>query len=122
MFLVQKFPVSWKTTDLQIAIKDLGYTTIKWIDDQSCLVIVRDKSKVEVAVEMTKKTIKKKSKFVITRFIGESVPVDVDAGDKLGSTKKWFSEYPSARKRARSESPGADAGQTKKNKKSCLLM
>jgi RNA binding domain len=122
VFLVQKFPVNWKTADLQMALKDLGYTTIKWIDDQSCLVIVRDTAKVELAVDMTKRTIKKKSKFVITRFTGHSLPVDEDEHVReSGGPKRWLPTFPSSRKRARSQSPEV-VQVTKKSKKNCLLM
>jgi hypothetical protein len=54
VFLIRNFPATWKTGDILGALKDLGQITYHWIDDQSCIVVVKDQEKVSIAVEMAK--------------------------------------------------------------------
>lgn len=41
---VSNFPSKWRSRDIQKHFKLLGPTFVKWIDDTSCLLIVREKN------------------------------------------------------------------------------
>ena len=135
---MSKFPVQWKTTDIQIAVKELGYSTVKWIDDESCLIIVRgDEEKIKLATALSNKTIKKSDTFLFERFSvtvedgeiedSEDIRVKVEIGE--GEIKQEPSHKESGRKvakRARSDSMDADAEREqplrRKGKGNCVVM
>lgn len=93
IFMLSDFPAAWKSSDIQTALKELGYINLKWIDDQSCLVIIRDRQKVAIAEEMTKRVVKKSSNFVLKAFINVNddgavvVQEDPSAGNKRKRTR-----------------------------------
>jgi poly(A)-specific ribonuclease len=72
VFLMNKFPVNWRAGDIQQSLKELGHINLKWLDDQSCLVIVRDSKKVSIAHELANRTYKKSSTFMLKAFIDTS--------------------------------------------------
>ncbi|KAH6561307.1 hypothetical protein BASA50_003588 [Batrachochytrium salamandrivorans] len=49
VFYLSDFPPSWKTSDIISRFKDIGFITVKWINETSCLIIVRDRKMVLMA-------------------------------------------------------------------------
>ncbi|KAJ3255099.1 hypothetical protein HK103_006642 [Boothiomyces macroporosus] len=68
VFKLSGFPVAWKYQDIQENLQDLGSVNVKWIDDQSCLIIIKDLSKVSKALEICSRKIKKKSVFKLEPY------------------------------------------------------
>ena len=48
IFYMHQFPAAWKTRDIQNFYKDYGAVHIKWVDDQSCYVIVKEDDKIRL--------------------------------------------------------------------------
>ncbi|KAK5669258.1 hypothetical protein QVD99_003666 [Batrachochytrium dendrobatidis] len=49
VFYLSEFLPTWKTRDILNKFKEFGGITVKWINDTSCLIIVRDRKMVTVA-------------------------------------------------------------------------
>ena len=96
-----------KTGDIQHTFKTLGFFFVKWIDDNNCILILKDKKFVGEAILITERKVKKSSKFVLSKFM----PDDVEDGEVC--------EEPS-RKRKRGDD---DEGEVKelKSGKQCLV-
>ncbi|KAJ3271872.1 hypothetical protein HDV01_006157 [Terramyces sp. JEL0728] len=71
VFKLSGFPIAWKFQDIQENLQDLGSVTVKWIDDQSCLVVVKDLAKVPKALEICSRKTKKSSKFKLEVYQDE---------------------------------------------------
>lgn len=49
LFYMHSFPREWKTRDLMSALKEAAPVNIRWIDDTSALIVVRESGKIPVA-------------------------------------------------------------------------
>lgn len=128
---MSRFPANWKAGDIQHALKEIGFINLKWLDDQSCLVIIRDTKKIAVAQEITKRVYKKSSPFMLKAFIDTAssssslYPLESNGGEIKGAVE----EGPS-RKRPRTdgtEAAGAvakksSAATSAKSRKGCCVM
>jgi hypothetical protein len=85
IFKLHRFPSSWKTGDIQQNLKDLGPFTVKWIDDQSCLLILRDTTYIPVARDRTKRAVKKSHKYVLEMY---EDPTNSGLENSSGSKRK----------------------------------
>jgi poly(A)-specific ribonuclease len=54
IFKLSEFPAKWKMGDIQQTFKDLGHFHVKWIDDQSCLLVLK-KEAISLALGITQK-------------------------------------------------------------------
>ncbi|KAJ3306804.1 hypothetical protein HDV03_003841 [Kappamyces sp. JEL0829] len=117
VFIMRRFPVSWKTADILSALKDLGFISYHWVDDQSCVIVVKDLTKVPVAEEMAKKTVKKSSQYVFERFTPDAVTPDPEVEEG-----QIVEESQPSKKRKREALHGDAAPGKGKGKKPCLVM
>jgi hypothetical protein len=95
MFLLTNFPESWKTSDVQQNFKNLGYVIVKWLDDTSCLLILKDKKFIPEALEIAKRPEKKSRKFRLHAFDG-TVPNHDNLSNDISRKRKRLSNEDSA--------------------------
>jgi hypothetical protein len=69
IFKLSDFPVVWKLGDIQQTFKELGPFHVKWIDDQSCLMVLKRES-ISLALALCKK---KKTRPYKLEPLGEGV-------------------------------------------------
>lgn len=72
------FPKNWKTGDIQHSLKELGYFYVKWIDDTSCLLVLKKEY-----IEAAEQVCKRKEKFSLEPFsaINKKRKVEDDSDD-----------------------------------------
>ena len=70
IFKVSDFPVEWTTSDIQNNLRDLGSFFVKWINDDSCLIILKDRNCIPLALEKCNRKVKKMHKYVICQVTG----------------------------------------------------
>lgn len=125
---MSRFPSTWKAGDIQHALKELGFINLKWLDDQSCLVIIRDTKKIAVAQEITKRVYKKSSLFMLKAFIDTASSMVSNHESNGDETMNEASVQGPSRKRPRTDTDGASTGIKKgsaaaaKIKKGCIVM
>ena len=71
IFKITDFPKEWSTSDIQNNLRDLGSFFVKWINDESCLIILKDRNCIPLALEKCNRKVKKMHKFVISPVIAE---------------------------------------------------
>ena len=62
IFRIYNFPEEWKTKHIQEAFKNVSSTVIKWVDDTSAFVVLKDTKKSEVVLNWCNPDKKKKKR------------------------------------------------------------
>ena len=81
IYKVSDFPTEWTTTDVQHNLRDLGSFFVKWIGNDSCLIILKDRNCIPLAKEKCDRKVKKSHNFVIS-------PVEKSSNGSEESSKK----------------------------------
>ncbi|KAI8916855.1 ribonuclease H-like domain-containing protein [Entophlyctis helioformis] len=76
VFKLSNFPAKWKTSDIMTRFKDVGAVVVKWVDDTTCLLIIRDRKMVSFATALSQK---KNSEFSLEPWSGASAAATATA-------------------------------------------